>query len=266
METIRRQLSHQIPFRIEEVEYSPHAGGIVKEERFRPEGKSVLSIGRHGKVLDFLMEGGNHLISHLGMSGSWRLSPERVVEKHAHVRFWGMRPDGGRIWFTYVDPRRFGRMFYWDQEGHSRYTADWGVDVSTEQFHGDYIRSVFKRHPQRKLKELLLDQKYFAGIGNYLACEVCAHSGLRPTRRVKTLSRRDCQNIRDGVAKVIGGQIEHKGLTFQGGYTDAFGDKGEGLAKLVVFHQKICGLCKTTAVKKMVLGQRGTFYCPRCQC
>ena len=265
VETIRRQLSQEVPLRIESVEYSPHAHSIVKEECFYPEGKSIICIKRHGKALDFHWEGDCHLVSHLGMSGSWRLSGEKVVEKHTHVQWKGVAPDGKRIYFAYVDPRRFGRMLYLDRAGHEEYMARWGPDVSSDQFQGDYIRSVFKRYPERKLKEFLLDQKYFAGIGNYIACEVCAHARLRPTRRVKTLSRMDCQRIRDAVELVIGGQIEHKGLTFQGGYTDAMGDKGEGLSRLVVFHQKICGLCKITPVKKIVLAQRGTFYCPRCQ-
>ena len=265
VETIRRQLSKEIPFRIESVEYSPHARSIVKEEAFRPEGKSIVSIERHGKALDFCMEGGCHLVSHLGMSGSWRLSAAKVLEKHTHVQWKGVGPAGEQLHFAYVDPRRFGRMLYLDRAGHRQYTERWGPDVSSEQFQGEYIRSVFKRHPNRKLKEFLLDQKYFAGIGNYIACEVCAHAGLRPTRRVKTLTRMDCQRIRDAVGLVIGGQIQHKGLTFQGGYTDARGDKGEGLSSLVVFHQKICGLCQATPVKKIVLAQRGTFYCPQCQ-
>ena len=265
VETIRRQLSCEVPFRIKKIEYSDKALSIVKERHFKLEGKGILKIVRHGKVLNFCLEGNNHVISHLGMSGSWRLSAEKVLEKHTHVQWEGVRPNGERIYFAYVDPRRFGRIFYFDRTRLQTYSARWGVDVSSAEFQGDYIRSVFKWHPDRKLKELLLDQKYFAGIGNYLACEICAHAGLRPTRRVKTITRRDCQKIRDAVELVIGGQIQHKGLTFQGGYTDARGERGEGLSHLVVFHQKICGLCQKTPVKKIILTQRGTFYCPRCQ-
>ena len=64
---------------------------------------------------------------------------------------------------------------------------------------------------------------------------------------------------------VLEGSIKSNGMTFSGGYADTKGEKGEGVQNLVVFYQKVCGLCKTNTIKKIVLAQRGTYYCPHCQ-
>jgi len=55
------------------------------------------------------------------------------------------------------------------------------------------------------------------------------------------------------------------GTTFQGGYRDSSGEKGLGVQHLVVFYQKTCQLCRKSEVKKIILAQRGTYYCPKCQ-
>ena len=211
------------------MEYSHVADKILRTIQFAPEGKIVLGLKRHGKVLDFCLDGDCHLISGLGMSGGWRMSDTEVKEKHTHVQFEGACGGNKPIFLAYVDPRRFGRMMYLDGDGFARYAAERGMDVTSEDFRPEYIYSVFKRYPLRKLKEVLLEQQYFAGIGNYLASEVCAHARLRPTRRVGALSRKDCKRIWEAVGMVIGGQIEHKGLTFQGGLYGCVWGQGGGV-------------------------------------
>jgi formamidopyrimidine-DNA glycosylase len=71
--------------------------------------------------------------------------------------------------------------------------------------------------------------------------------------------------ILNAIKEVLTPALASGGTTFQGGYRDASGEKGKGVEHLVVFYQKICQLCLKTPVKKILLAQRGTYYCPRCQ-
>jgi formamidopyrimidine-DNA glycosylase len=102
-------------------------------------------------------------------------------------------------------------------------------------------------------------------VGNYLACEICAHAGIHPLRLCKDLNENDFKKILSGIKLSLSKSLKNGGATFHGGYQDAHGDKGEGLKTLVVFYQKVCGLCKKMKVEKIYLDGRGTYFCPVCQ-
>ena len=140
-----------------------------------------------------------------------------------------------------------------------------GVDIGSEEFTGDYVYQTLKKFPLKVLKPFLLDQKYFAGCGNYIASEICARAGIRPTRRCGKVTRKDAEKIADVTKIVLDQSLASNGMTFSGGYSDTSGDIGEGVKNLVVFYQDLCGLCGKTPVKKIVLQTRGTYYCPKCQ-
>ena len=267
VETIRLQLQEIMPFSIEKVEYSPVVDSVLKRENreFDPCGRVLERIERKGKLLDFCVRGGEHILGHLGMSGSWRISPKRISEKHTHVLFRGKVRGKKRCYLAYVDPRRFGNMYFFSHEKAQIHLQRLGVDVAGPEFTSDYLMSLFRRFPQRQVKPFLLEQKHFCGIGNYMACEICALARVRPTRRLGRITRQEISRLHRATLQVVRKQIKYQGLTFSGGYKDAFGDDGGGLSQLVVFHQDICGMCKTHAVKKIVMFQRGTYYCPRCQ-
>ena len=267
VETIRSQLQRIMPFSIEEVEYSPVVNSILKRENreFDPRGRVLSHIARKGKLLDFHIRGGEHILGHLGMSGSWRISPKRINEKHTHVQFRGRDGHKKRCYLAYIDPRRFGNMYFLSDKAAQIHLQRLGVDVSGPEFTGDYLTSLFKRFPQRQIKPFLLEQKHFCGVGNYMASEICALAGIRPTRRLGRITRREAICLYRATLQVVHKQIEYQGLTFSGGYKDAFGGDGGGLSQLVVFHQDTCGMCKTHPVKKIVMFQRGTYYCPHCQ-
>jgi formamidopyrimidine-DNA glycosylase len=102
-----------------------------------------------------------------------------------------------------------------------------------------------------------------------MASEICARSGILPTRPNGNITSDEISKIKNSINIVIKGAIETKGTTFSGGYRDANGEKGEGLKHLVVFYQEYCQMCLENNIKtkiiKITLGQRGTYYCPRCQ-
>ncbi len=260
VKTIQDQLNRIMPFTIEGVSLSKVAGSIVHTKMDRLKGRTLLQVARKGKLLDFILDDGRHLLSHLGMSGGWLISDHRVVEKHTHVQF-----EGSAGYLAYVDPRRFGHMYLYDAELAEAKLAELGHDLLSPDFTVGYFKESLLRYPERFVKVTLLDQSLFAGTGNYIANEVCAHAGVLPHRRVKTLTMAEINKLYRAVSKVLDGTIHRGGVAFGGGYRDTKGEKGSGVQNLVVFYQQQCQLCQKTPVVKTMLAQRGTYHCPRCQ-
>jgi formamidopyrimidine-DNA glycosylase len=262
--TIKDQLNEVTPFKIKSCTLSSVAGSIVHTEMKQLRGKTFKTVERKGKMLNFILSDGRHLLSHLGMSGGWRISDTKVLEKHTHVQFKG-ECNGEEKFIAYVDPRRFGHMYLYDKERAKQKLNELGADLKSKDFTLSYFQTSLKKYPERFLKVTLLDQSLFAGTGNYIASEICARAFVRPDRKVKSLNEKEIILLYKAIFKVIDGATETGGTTFAGGYADTTGSKGGGVQHLVVFYQKICQQCKTSEVKKITLAQRGTYYCPDCQ-
>lgn len=260
VETIRSQLSEYLPLKITTLASTPELKKNILHTEIDLEGKTLIEIKRKGKMLDFLFDDGSHLLSHLGMTGTWLIGEKINSTKHTHLTLTGPKHT-----LAYDDPRRFGHMYYYSAEEAKLKLAELGMDLADPEFTLDYLTASIKRYPERALKVTLLDQKLFAGSGNYIANEICARAGIRPTRKCKQVKKEEFSKIFQAVKDVIHPALESGGTTFQGGYRDSTGEYGAGVAHLVVFYQKTCQLCKKTAVKKIVLAQRGTYYCPKCQ-
>lgn len=265
VETIKNQIAPHLPLKVVSVLYSEVAGSIVKDKEFSPRGKILERVARKGKVLLFEFEGGLVSISGLGMSGGWRVSETKVLEKHTHVQIKGLKENGDTLFLAYVDPRRFGNLHHLKTEGAQKWLTRLGADVSSPEFTVDYIWERLQKCPQKEIKPFLLEQNHFAGVGNYMASEVCAHARILPSRRNHTLTKKDARNIEKAMKIVLEGTVKSGGTTFSGGYKDTTGNAGEGVKNLVVFYQQVCGLCEKSKVIKTVLKGRGTYHCPRCQ-
>lgn len=251
--------------KIKKITFSDKTTRLIKQKDFTPKsGETIIELSRKGKFLIFKFDDPNHyIISHLGMSGSWRISDSKLDEiaaKHAHV----VIVTDKKV-LSYIDPRRFGQIYFLNKKNFEEKMGSFQMDVSDSGFNADHIKSIFDKYPNRVLKPFLLDQKKFSGVGNYMACEICARAKLLPTRIVSSLTKKDCNKIKTAIDLIIFGAVKSSGTTFGGGYLDAFGEKGEGVQHLVVFHQKVCQMCKKTKVIKTILAGRGTYHCPSCQ-
>jgi formamidopyrimidine-DNA glycosylase len=260
VKTIQDQLNKVMPLKIKSFKLSSVSDSIIHTKIDKLRGKTILAVNRKGKMLDFLLDDGRHILSHLGMTGTWLISDKKVDEKHNHFEI-----SGDTAFLSYVDPRRFGHMYLYDEAKAQDKLNELGVDLLDKKFTLKYFKEALLKYPNRYVKVTLLDQSLFAGTGNYIANEICAHGGVLPQRLVKSLSEAEIKRLYKGVFKVINPTVESGGTTFAGGYRDTTGDKGSGVQHLVVFYQKICQLCHKTKVQKMTLGQRGTYFCEKCQ-
>jgi len=264
VKTIQSQLNQITPFEIKSFALSPVSNSIIHTKMDRLKGKQILHVNRKGKMLDFLLDDKRHILSHLGMTGGWRISKTKIQEKHTHLQLKGLS-NGEEFYLAYIDPRRFGHMYLYNEEDSQKKLNELGVDLLDEAFTFKYFKASLLKYPQRLIKVTLLDQKLFAGTGNYIANEICARAKVLPDRVVESLKQNELKKLYEAVFKVIIGASNTGGTTFAGGYADTTGSKGAGVTHLVVFYQRICQMCKKSEVKKIVLAQRGTYFCPRCQ-
>jgi formamidopyrimidine-DNA glycosylase len=260
VETIRLQLSHYLPFKIDSVSTTSGLKQNILHTDLHIKNKTITTINRKGKMLDFVFDDGSHLLSHLGMTGTWLIGATIKAGKHTHLTL-----KGPHHTLAYDDPRRFGHMYYYTGEEAEKKLSELGMDLADPNFSLKYLTDAIKRYPERALKVTLLDQKLFAGSGNYIANEICARAGIRPSRKCSAVKKAEFPKILKAIHAVIGPALKSGGTTFQGGYRDSTGESGAGLDHLVVFWQKTCQMCKKTPVKKIILAQRGTYYCPKCQ-
>ena len=267
VETVRRNLESTVVGRtIEQCRLS----GKKLRERITPRladrirGRRVASARRHGKYLLIGLDGGLSLISHLGMSGRWLFfadPPGRVLPHvHARVRF----RDGTELWFQ--DPRRFGvlRLAVTERLASDPALRLLGPDPIATPPTGAGLHAL-ARGARVAVKNFLLDQRRVAGIGNIYASEILHRAAVDPRRRAGTISQTEWTSIAREVIAVLGEAIARMGTTFDM-YRTLWNEPGTYGDQLLVYDRagEPCRACGR-AIRRIVQGQRSTFYCPSCQ-
>ncbi|MBT9372154.1 bifunctional DNA-formamidopyrimidine glycosylase/DNA-(apurinic or apyrimidinic site) lyase [Rhizobium sp. CSW-27] len=166
----------------------------------RVSGRRIVGLGRRAKYLLIDLDDGMSVISHLGMSGSFRIlqadeaqmpgdfhHPRSKDDRHDHVLF-HLERDGERLSVVYNDPRRFGFMHLWMRAELDLYPAFAGLgpEPTGNSLDADYLARRFRDRVQ-PLKTMLLDQTVIAGLGNIYVCEALWRAGLSPLRKAGTL-------------------------------------------------------------------------------
>ncbi|MCS7023937.1 MAG: bifunctional DNA-formamidopyrimidine glycosylase/DNA-(apurinic or apyrimidinic site) lyase [Bryobacteraceae bacterium] len=226
---------------------------LVCKTSLRPlAGQRVSDVRRHGK--NILIEcAGGFLWVHLGMTGKLLLDACRTP--YTRVVF---HLDGGEL--LYDDVRMFGRLQW--SAGVPERLAALGPDaltISAEQF----VQRLRAR--RGNIKALLLNQRFLGGLGNIYADESLFRSGIHPRALAGRLSQRRARRLYAAIQDVLREAIAHGGSSISD-YVDAWGAAGE----FQRFHQVYgrqgmpCPVCGA-AIRRIVIGQRGTHYCPRCQ-
>ena len=221
------------------------AGSTIR--RVRRVGKTiVMSLDREESRAEFLV--------HLGMTGRLLVSAAEVpLPPHTHAVL--TLGDGREVRF--VDPRRFGRLSVLREA----YTGP-GVEpltISAEEFRG-----LFKGR-KTPIKAALLNQSLLHGVGNIYADEALARAGVRPRRQAGRLTRVEFDRLHAALLEVLTRAIELGGSSVSD-YVDADGVRGFFQLEHRVYGRggEPCRVCGTT-IKKIVVGGRGTHFCPKCQ-
>lgn len=225
----------------------------------------VAEVGRHGKLLWIGLESGAGLMVHLGMTGRLLVGPraeKRPLHTHLELRLAGT-DDAVR----YVDPRRFGQVIPFSHpDALTAARAKLGPDP-TELDDAEVAAVLARalRRRKRALKDLLLDQGLFAGVGNIYACEALFRARLSPFRRGSGLSQAEALALVEAAHAAVAQGIADGGTTLSD-FVDAYGRKGGHQQSLLVFGREgeACPSCGTP-IQRAPQGGRSTFYCHPCQ-
>ena len=230
-------------------------------DRFRKGllGRKIAALNRRGKHLIFELDNGLFLIVHLRMTGSLIIKPASAeLEKFIRVIIY---LNGGTA-IHFRDVRRFGRM--WLVEDRNSVIGKLGPEPLAPEFTPEVLAQILDKR-KADIKSLLLDQTLIAGIGNMYADEALYYARIHPLRAANSLNRKEIQQLHTAIQKVLNQGIRHKGASTET-YIRPDGSKGEAHLEFRVAHQKgkECPVCGGP-VKRIVVHQRGTFFCPKCQ-
>jgi len=266
VETVRRILEKRLCGRqIAEVEVFQTALRLPVAADFasRLIGRTVVGVARRGKYLFVGLDGNWIWVCHLGMSGKLVFSTDRLPRnKHDHiiVRF----REGGDLRFN--DPRRFGLCIAMSQADLGAWPsiARLGIEPLDGELNGRTLYALLHRS-RRKLRDVLMDQRVIAGLGNIYVNEILFRAGVRPTMRASRISRRIARDIATEIPRVLEEAISSRGTSFSA-YRDGNDRRGAFQSSLRVYDRagESCRSCGSV-IKRKAIGNRGMYYCPKCQ-
>lgn len=223
-------------------------------------GRRVNSVDRRGKYVVIGLDRG-YLLVHLKMSGQLQVVRSgEPKDKHVHLV---LDLDDGRQ-LRFRDVRKFGRVYL------VRDPAEVTAGLGPEPLANDFTLAEFRRllaHRRGRLKPLLLNQHFLAGLGNIYADEALFAAHLHPLRKADSLTPQEQARLYSAIRTVLKGAVEGRGTTLtDGGYADARGETGTYQERLAVYGQggNSCSRCQSS-IERIVISGRSAHFCPRCQ-
>ncbi|RJQ25167.1 MAG: bifunctional DNA-formamidopyrimidine glycosylase/DNA-(apurinic or apyrimidinic site) lyase [Peptococcaceae bacterium] len=226
-------------------------------------GTKILKIGRRGKYLLIHLDKALTLVTHLRMTGRLLYcAAGEPTEKYTHVIFYLDNGDELR----FADMRQFGRLWVVPESSLGELPAlkKLGMEPLEDGFTGEFLKKATKRRNTR-IKLLLLDQSFIAGLGNIYTDEALYRAGINPERPAKTLTPREANRLYRAIRTVLQEGIKHRGTTISD-FVDGNGRAGNYQELLKVYKKagRPCPGCGKPIERKKV-GGRSSYYCPRCQ-
>jgi len=224
-------------------------------------GETITGLNRRGKYLLFMCPHGA-LIVHLGMSGRlWIVERTAPVEAHDHFDL--VLANGTVVRLR--DPRRFG-LVVWSPGDPLRHALLAGI--GPEPFDAPFNAEWLYRETRKRtvaIKQVLMDGRLVAGIGNIYANEALFHAGIHPRQPAHRIGIARYAALVDKVRETLELAINARGSSLRD-YVGSDGMAGSFQSQFMVYDRagKACYRCKTP-IRTIRQGQRSTFYCPRCQ-
>ena len=242
--------------------YNPNLRWKVDTAAFKKlNGLKVNKINRRAKYI-LLHFKKSQILIHLGMTGTLRIADKKsnFYKKHDHIEFIF---QNGKLIFN--DPRRFGSMHLVTEPSTHFLLEKLGPEPLSKEFNGEYLFNKIKKSLS-PIKNSLMNQKNVVGIGNIYANEILFDASIRPTRKSKSLKKKECNEIVVSAKKILKHAIKAGGTTLKDFYQPD-GNKGYFKIDLAVYDRakKKCKKCKEASIKRIVQSQRATFYCHKCQ-
>jgi formamidopyrimidine-DNA glycosylase len=269
VETVARRLQTRLPgatIRAADVLWARTIAYPQPPERFVLEvsGSTVERVGRRAKSVVLYLADGRVLTVALRMSGALIVAgPGAAADPHARVVF--DLADGRELRFR--DARKFGRIGLYPGRGRRRVAdvfARHGPEPLAPSFSARRLATRLARRHAR-LKSLLLDQSFIAGVGNIYADEALWRARLHPLRRADTLTDVEIRRLHRGIRGALREGLAGGGASYRD-YVDPDGEPGLAAERMRVYRRtgEPCFRCGRR-IERIVVSQRATHFCPRCQ-
>lgn len=220
----------------------------------------VLEVSRRAKYIVCKLENGMTWLTHLGMSGRFRMNAESL--KHDHII---IETDANQL--IYNDPRRFGFMALVDHNdlAQSRFFHHLGVEPLAPSFTAPWLHEKCQKST-RPIKSLIMDQEVVVGVGNIYASEALWDAKIHPLRPAQTLSQEECGHLHGAIVSVLLRAIAASGSTLKD-YRTPHDQLGEFQNQFRVYAReaKPCQNACGSTIERVTISQRSTFFCPQCQ-
>lgn len=238
----------------------------VEDDVLNIEGEKITAVRRRAKYILIESSAGT-LILHLGMSGSLRISPhEAALRKHDH--FIARLESESSMELRLHDPRRFGAVL-WHSAGtgdisHHPLFKKLGPEPLSDAFTPEVLISTSKGK-KTTIKQHIMNNHVVVGAGNIYACEALFRSGIHPSRLAGKVSEKRLHNLTQHIRDVLSEAIQQGGTTLRD-FVNEKGNPGYFKQRLNVYgrENQTCRICEAQ-IKRIVISNRSTFYCPKCQ-
>jgi formamidopyrimidine-DNA glycosylase len=267
VETVRRSLVAKIVGRrIHDLRLGDFPGVLggerVEDVTARVAGREVTGVRRRAKYLIIDLDDETAVVVHLRMTGKLSVVPhEEPPLRFEHLAI--ELDDGSDLRFC--DQRKFGRVIHVQDDALARLDERLGREPLEAGFSAAWLQERLERRPG-KIKAVLLDQRLIGGLGNIYVDESLFLAGIHPERRANTLAPVETRRLHHAIRRVLRAAVSNQGTTFSS-FEDAEGNPGRYGGSLRVYGRGGKGPCPVCGapLERIIVGGRGTSYCPRCQ-
>ncbi|MDC3262943.1 bifunctional DNA-formamidopyrimidine glycosylase/DNA-(apurinic or apyrimidinic site) lyase [Pelagibacterales bacterium] len=227
----------------------------------------INSVSRRAKYILINLDNGLTVIIHLGMSGRIvveDLKSSKNIFKHTHLEI----ITTGKKKMKFIDPRRFGSVLLHETNNLNTHKLikNLAPEPLTKEFNATYLFKALKGR-SANIKSIIMNQFIVVGVGNIYASESLYKAKIRPGRQAKSLSLTECVLLAKSIKKVLKRSIKLGGSSIND-YSLVDGNLGFFQSELEVYGKegKICRK-KTchSKILRIVIAQRSSFYCSKCQ-
>lgn len=273
VETIRLQLDRILPgFTIKDIETRNQKS--FQGDRKKIIGKKITNLRRFGKLLVIDLEDNLSLGVHLKMTGvlvyrgkkepaKLTVSEDLTKLPSKHTRVIITFTNNDLLYFN--DLRKFGWMRIIDNKQLDSFIKKLGIEPFNKDFTLSNFNKVLKKS-SRAVKLVLMDQSKISGLGNIYANDALFCAYIHPQTKSNKLSDQEITKLFNCINKILASGIKYQGAS-DVSFRDAFGQKGKQQEHFLVYGrkgEKCLNNCQEK-IKKIMLGGRGTYYCPSCQ-
>lgn len=240
-------------------------------EEFAKEIKNqkIANVSRLGKIIIIELANGKFVAIHLKMTGkllvmnhkTWNMKHNEDKPKHLHHIFF-LKKNGA---IEFHDVRKFATISLLNSDNIATIKENYGIDPVNDVFLLENLSFILEKGKNKTIKETLMNNSLILGIGNIYASEILFDAKILPSRKSSALNEKEIKTLHSSIKKILAKAIKMRGTSVSD-YRDSAGKKGSFQNELKVYKKsgQNCLACGTM-VAKITLGQRSTFYCPKCQ-